>query len=1433
MKHPANKGTTPAADPCTAAPLVGHLCSGRTHARGGAAAVLIALALLALLAAPALALETHPFTGSIGPAGKAAGGVFKDLQAVTVDPATSDVYVLDTVTANRGSNGRLYRFDSSGEPLNFSATGTNYVEGISEFGEGAARYQVAVAPPGALGGTGGDIYVADRGAVKVFSAAGVKIGELPGDEEVGGEAGGVAVDSVGHVFVGFNKAQEPHLREYTPTANPVTEAAKSGQIKAPVEEFGNVAIDGDGRVYVSEPYLSYVFGSGVFELEDLTAPNPREVDSLSGPIAVEPGTNDLYADHGTEIVQYAAAGSVESSFGEGRLIRSLGVGIGSVGGNVYAAANNTGRVDVYGPLTNLPVAVAGNATNIERTSAVLHGTINPAGGPQAGCEFEFTTQATFESKGFEGATSKNCEPAGPFTGGAPQAVAAEISGLQPGVQYEFRLVASNEHGSLGSNENGSSPGKAAAFETPPAFAVVTGTAGAVRPSSVELTGSVNPQGLAVAECFFEYGPTESYGHLAPCEAPAAGEIGTGEAPVAVHAAVTGLAANAKYHFRLVATSAEFGNAPGLDGSVETSGPPRLGATVFSGVGQMAVTVSGTVDPDAEVTTYVVEYVTAAQFAESGYASATKVPVAAVGVGSGREPVPVSQELTGLVPGTTYHVRIAASNDAGSVTGADEVFMTHNPSPVFGPCLGNEPFRVGASAVLPDCRAYEQASPPNKGGGTVAGLYSLELASEDGSKATFYSPAATLPPGGGGAENYATYLMSRNGTAGSWGSQRLLLPEKYGELAEFLGTTPDLRYAVVEAGNPGEHGLFVLDTEDGSVTQISPYERSEKDDVFGFDGSGGDGERIFFESLVVIPTTPAVPSPVAGHDNLYVWDRASGDVSLVGVLPAGEGGAAPPAGSFGGAYEWYDGEGTRLGGALSKTEGGGNAPMAVAAVHAISPSGGQIFFTAAGTGQLYLRRGLDGGSPNTLRISAPNSGVSDPNGAKPAAFQEATPDGSRAFFMSAGKLTATSTTGAGDSGMDLYRWDAASESLIDLAPDRRDANGAEVQGLLGVNSTGTTGYFIARGALAPGAKTGQENLYRFAEEATGTFTIALVTVLEGYKGEDALQPDRRNVSPEVTFNYELEKTSRVSEDGGTLLFESTRPLTGYHNINPEGVDCAEGEGRCAEFYLYSAQTEKVWCVSCNPTGEAPLGAPSLQNQFFNAYLTPTLPPAVAFSRNLSADGTRVFFQSPDPLVAADTNGSTSCKGSSEYEAHGRLVRAGTARCQDVYEWEAVGTGSCETAEANGGRIYLLSSGQSDEPSYFIGAAKDGSNVFLATSSQLVPSDKDQATDVYDVRENGGLAAQYTTAPEPCTSTTACRGEATPPAPASLSLGSSVFSGPGNTIQTPPPPPPSNKPKPPTNTQLLAKALRRCRTKHNKTKRHSCERQAHKRYAPKKK
>ena len=88
------------------------------------------------------------------------------------------------------------------------------------------------------------------------------------------------------------------------------------------------------------------------------------------------------------------------------------------------------------------------------------------------------------------------------------------------------------------------------------------------------------------------------------------------------------------------------------------------------------------------------------------------------------------------------------------------------------------------------------------------------------------------------------------------------------------------------------------------------------------------------------------------------------------------------------------------------------------------------------------------------------------------------------------------------------------------------------------------------------------------------------------------------------------------------------------------------------------------------------------------------------------------------------------------------------CQDVYEWEAKGTGSCKSESQNGGCLYLLSTGKGAEPAFFADADEDGENVFIFTANPLVSQDKDALIDAYDVRVGGGLASQNQPATKPC-------------------------------------------------------------------------------------
>ncbi len=165
---------------------------------------------------------------------------------------------------------------------------------------------------------------------------------------------------------------------------------------------------------------------------------------------------------------------------------------------------------------------------------------------------------------------------------------------------------------------------------------------------------------------------------------------------------------------------------------------------------------------------------------------------------------------------------------------------------------------------------------------------------------------------------------------------------------------------------------------------------------------------------------------------------------------------------------------------------------------------------------------------------------------------------------------------------------------------------------------------------------------------------------------------------------------------------------------------------------------------------------------------------------------------------------------------------------MYEWEAGGSGSCALAA---GCLYLLSTGQSSEPSYFVDASLSGEDAFIDTSQPLVAQDGDELYDIYDARVDGGIAAQNVRS-TPCAEE-GCRPPSSAP-PAFQTPTSQAFSGVGNL--TPAPESAGSKPaskpkaKPLTRAQELAKALKACRTKKAKKKR-ACESQARKQYGKK--
>ncbi len=355
------------------------------------------------------------------------------------------------------------------------------------------------------------------------------------------------------------------------------------------------------------------------------------------------------------------------------------------------------------------------------------------------------------------------------------------------------------------------------------------------------------------------------------------------------------------------------------------------------------------------------------------------------------------------------------------------------------------------------------------------------------------------------------------------------------------------------------------------------------------------------------------------------------------------------------------------------------------------------------------------------------------------------------------------------GNDLYRYEADTGELLDVVGDGPVPNGAEVRGVLGVSGDGSRAYFVANGVLtdipnpqgesaAPGTCSGAAlegsgscNLYLWDEGDTGFEFVARLNASGGTLVNDALN---WAATSSGAIDDSTHKTARLSADGSVLVFRSTRQLTDYEN---EGVP---------HFYRYDAPEHELSCLSCNPTGASPGAAPVLGT--ISASPSTGVPTSV-LTRNLSADGSRFFFETTEALVGADTNGLAGClafeAGADEFPS-----------CQDVYMWEKAGQGSCESETQNGGCLYLLSTGTEPKPSFFGDASASGADAFLVTSSPgLAFQDQDELFDVYVARVGGGLRSQNEPPGDPCRTLDSCR-PVPPPPPAIESP--SAFVGPGD-------------------------------------------------------
>ena len=714
------------------------------------------------------------------------------------------------------------------------------------------------------------------------------------------------------------------------------------------------------------------------------------------------------------------------------------------------------------------------------------------------------------------------------------------------------------------------------------------------------------------------------------------------------------------------------------------------------------------------------------------------------------------------------------------------------------------------AAVPDGRVYEQVSPVNKNGNVVGDPVTPEtgsfgLATEDGNAVVFVGTGAM----GTAVSSTISEFVARRSVSG-WATSSAI-PRQLGVLN-------------VTEGPP----RTVVPSHDFSsflFAAVRPYVSAEPLE-------GASSSNIFLSRNPVVEPAwvarPTISNPIpapgnntANHNYLIIGgtpDFSSVYFAYAGTLIPQDASRAPYVGAgLGqktdpwGFYEWRhealgpagvlpDGTLNAFGAVPAAIAGGNNFQRVNANPfdqtqtldNEVSTDGSRAFFLSpdpvASTAaepedcakygpcttvppELYVRESAPAGAAKTVLVSqsqlpghvgeaAPNGPVRVENAAieegehAGATYVYASPDGSHAFFASTSQLTG-------------------------VAP----SNGLVKEYDFNVN-TGTLTYLPGVvGPLVASANDGSGFLF---ESTASSPALDLWTAGPAGGHVTTITPlPAPPASARQPFLGALDVSGgRVSADGSVFVFRTNSPVPGGFN----------NAGGFAQIYRYDLATG-LSCVSWPPVGVAPSADAHVSYDSAEGAEKPNgsnaEPMTKLDARVMSSDGSRVFFDTSDPLVSQATNGK-----------------------RDVYEWE-------------GGHVFLISSGKSADNSYVLDSSASGGDVFFTTDEGLVSGDVDNSYDVYDARiPRPGDTPPPSVAP--------CQGEVClgppglpflPSAPPSATFNGSGNLSPmqeGNTNS-------SVKTKTLTRAQRLVRALHACRKKPGK-KRRGCEIQARRRFAP---
>jgi hypothetical protein len=1405
------------------------------------------LGALALCGASAQAeTVTHPYLFQL--TGTPSGAFSEKMCGVATDPASGDIYIADP-----GSNA----IDI------FSSTGVyqSQISGMSvptgSFTEGACSVAVSDKT--------GDVYVADSGAeaVYVFDALGGWISTITGLDTPADRSFEnnllVAVDQTNGEIDIAEGGHEPVIYRFN------SEEKFRSKIEPETEELpiSGLAADSNGDVYMLEQESVFWYNSagnqiGRFYPGGGGLPDGLAVDS-AGHIYVGSPSEDFVMElnsSGSSLNTTTTIATIPSSERHPTLNGFAVAGNGDLDIAESVREDQLGPriVQVFGSEAEvvLPNVETNGSSNVGGTSATISGTVNPEG-----------TATTYQ---FEYGTSEACGcgsvlPASPASVGSDSsnhALSAELTGLVPGTEYYYRVVATNA--------NGTNFGRVEPFETPLVPQVATGSVSGLAETTAALEGTVNPEGKATTYQFeyetqLEYEQIEKYevehrtvgdnyvqekpyGSLAPA---VPGSVGSDTSAHTVSAGLSGLTPGGLYHYRVTATNSA-GTARGEDATFAPDGPPGVDGESVAGVTRTGATIEAEVRPDGYDTHVYVEYGTS-----TGYGSSS--PPVDIGSGSGDQSVSIS--LSGLRVGTLYHFRVVASNGHGApVAGADVSFTTVPAALIKESSFADAgSASVAVSAKVDDLGTdssyyYEYGTGESYGSATSV----ADVGAVDG-----YVGAPAVLNGLQPDTVYHFRLVVMNETGTSDGED-----VAFSTLPLGIQGLPDGR--VYEMVTPSEnynadiytpHGQG--DSEDSGVRgkmSLSPFQAAAGGSAVVYAGqptSGGNGTLGEVGNEYLATRSPQggwtqVNLQPAGYSETE-YQAFSSELS-VGVLQSSyscEGLAPLAAGAPGDCYR-----------VLYASSGDGGFQSLFTGT---PPNRDSDEFKTAGTGRSLL--GLVGASADFghLLFAAndaltPAAEVSPPSAGENDLYDSV---GGRLYLVNVlpDGLVAPGATFGGSGGMSgrvisadgsrVFWSDPGTGGLYVRENDDSEREDCAVAGdacTVQVDASQNPGVASGGGELWTSSSDGSKVFFTDCRRLTSNSTA----VSSGGCGGDLYEYDLESgVLSDLTVDQNASDqlganvlgVVGASENGEYVYFVATGNL----------ASGASSAGQPNFYVWHNGTTTFITTMSLQDNEEdqrsasaPPIGPWQRRIADRTAEVTPdgrslvfsTPETAAGKSRGevyrYGVEDGRLVCVSCSPSVAVanvseqpvvgvkggflpvredgedgityPANEAYQPRWVSEdgsrvfFDSFAGLVPRDVNGLQDVYEWERDGSGSCRESP---GCVYLISSGTSSSWSSLLDTGASGNDAFIITRSRLVPEDEDENFNVFDARVGG----MQPLAPSAC-SGTGCQG--VPSAPPVFATPSSVtYDGVGNF------PPSTTKPAAKTKRKAKAKTKRKARTK----------------------